>query len=1147
MVSAMPDLSRPDVGGDEELIATAEATAARIMAMAAALETPADLRRRRRVGAVVTDQASRDFLTDLTDQVLRIGSRRRAARRLHDLIAERGVPRFARGLDRLALVTGGRLAPLLPGIVMPIATERLRRELSGIVLPAEAAPLSSHVIRRRAEGIRLNINLLGEAVLGEGEARARTDMVIRLLGRPEIDYVSVKISSICAQLDVLAYEHSLARILDRLRGIFRAAAARSPAKFVNLDMEEYRDLHLTIDAFTTLLAEPEFVGLDAGIVLQAYLPDSYAALEQIAAFARQRYARHGSSVKIRIVKGANLAMERVEAELRGWEQAPFAEKRDVDANYKRLLDIALSSENAGALRLGVASHNLFDVGWALARREAVDASERVEIEMLEGMANPQALAASREAHGLLLYAPIVRRDDFESAIAYLVRRFDENTSPENFLSHLFELITETPAWESERQRFRSSVAERLLPPSEPRRHQDRASEEDLSATNAPGDATHDFANEADTDFTLAPNRAWLSDHLGKWSSPMVEDVPAVVDGELVTGPRSGVGIDPSEPFSTLYRYVEADRETLERAVATALRAGRSWGSLEPAERRRLLHRVAATLATLRGTTITVMAHDAGKTIGEGDSEVSEAIDFARYYGDRALELTGRDDGAVFEPYGVVVVAPPWNFPFAIPAGGVLAALAAGAAVILKPAPETVLTAWTLAQQCWEAGIPRAVLQFVPTADDEVGRRLITHEDVDAVVLTGAFETARLFLGWRPTLALHAETNGKNSLVITAAADQDDAIADLIRSAFSHAGQKCSAASLAIVEAALYDDPRFLARLADSVESLRVGVAADPASQVGPLIRPPSGPLARFLTELAPGERWLVRPEQVGDNPHLWRPGVKTGVRPGSEFHLTECFGPVLGIMRARDLDEAIALQNAVVYGLTGGIHTLDEREITRWLERVQVGNAYVNRHTTGAIVRRQPFGGWKCSAIGAGAKTGGPNYVASLGVWRSPTARNADAELERAKACWRRLSVGEDPTGLRAERNVFRLRRLCKVSLRIGSAPDPTALAVAIGIARFLGVWLDVSANSAHPGLPQTTSFESDDDFLGRLDGLAVDRVRLSGMPSELRMCVLDAGFEVDAQPLSSLGQTELLRWTREQAISETMHRHGNMRASRSA
>jgi RHH-type transcriptional regulator, proline utilization regulon repressor / proline dehydrogenase / delta 1-pyrroline-5-carboxylate dehydrogenase len=1131
----------PTAASDDEELAAAEVIAAQLAIAATAFETRADARRRRRVAAVVADQASREFLSDLTDQVLRIGSQRRAARRFHDLIGERGVPKFAHGLDRLALVAAGRFAPLLPGAVMPIATARLRREFAAVVLPAERLALSRHIERRRAEGIRLNVNLLGEAVLGEAEARARTDMVIDLLDRPGVDYISVKISSICAQLDVLAYENSLGRILDRLREIYRAAAMSSPAKFVNLDMEEYRDLHLTIDAFTTLLAEPEFVGLDAGIVLQAYLPDSYAALERIAAFARQRHERHGSAVKVRIVKGANLAMERVEAELRGWEQAPFLEKREVDANFKRLVDLALRPENAGALRLGVASHNLFDVAWALVQRETHEASDRVEIEMLEGMANPQALAASREAHGLLLYAPIVRRDDFASAVAYLVRRFDENTSPENFLSHVFDLSPGSPFWDGERDRFRTAVAERLLLPGAPRRRQDRASER-----AAPGASARDgFVNEPDTDFTLETNRAWLNGHLAKWAAPIAGEVPAIVDGEAVLGPCTGIGIDPSEREATLYRYVEADRETVDRAVTTAVRAGRSWSSLEPTERRRLLYRVADTLASGRGETIAVMAHDAGKTIAEGDPEVSEAIDFARYYGDRALELSGRDDAAVFEPYRVVVVAPPWNFPLAIPAGGVFAALAAGAAVILKPAPETVLTAWTLAQQCWEAGVPRDVLQFVPTADDEVGRRLITHEDVDAVILTGAYETARLFLGWRPALSLHAETNGKNSLIITAAADQDDAIADLIRSAFSHAGQKCSAASLAIVEAAVHDDPRFLARLADAVTSLRVGGAADPASQVGPLVRPPSGALARFLTELAPGERWLVQPQQVGDNPRLWRPGVKVGVRPGSEFHLTECFGPVLGIMRAADLGDAIALQNAPAYGLTGGIHTLDEQEITRWLERVEVGNAYVNRHTTGAIVQRQPFGGWKRSSIGTGAKAGGPHYVASLGAWHPPAAADVESEIERAKAYWLRLSVGEDPSGLRAERNAFRLRRLPNVSVRLGSSPDPTGLAVALGIARLVGVSLDLSADAAYSGLPDSVRIESDADFLARLKGLAVDRVRLVGAPPDLRLRVLDAGFDADVEQFVGVGAFELLRWTREQSISETMHRHGNVRAAR--
>ncbi|MHB1511438.1 MAG: bifunctional proline dehydrogenase/L-glutamate gamma-semialdehyde dehydrogenase [Acidimicrobiales bacterium] len=1089
----------------------------------------------------------------MTDEVLRIGPRPRAAQRLHDLVVERGMPAFASGLDSVALRAGARLATRLPGVVMLLATARLRREFSPLVLPAGRGRLARHIRRRKRENIALNLNLLGEAVLGEDEARRRTSLVVDLLARPEVDYVSVKISSLCAQLDVVAYEDSLARIIERLRTVYRAAARSSPAKFVNLDMEEYRDLELALDAFMTLLSEPELKGLDAGIVLQAYLPDSVAAMKRLSEFARNRHADSGGTVKIRIVKGANLAMERVEAELRGWPEAPFATKPEVDANYKRLLEMALRPENIGALRVGIASHNLFDIGWALALRDVVGV-ERLEFEMLEGMANPQARAVARAVGRLLLYAPIVYRYDFESAIAYLVRRFDENTEPQNFLAQLFHLEPGSPAWQAEQIRFEKAVTDRHLPPRAARRDQDRA----VEGRTPPAVSSGLFVNEPDIDFTLVANRLWVANHLAKWHADPAE-VPAVVDGRRVVGPLTGIAIDPSVPAEPLYSYVEADSDTVERAVAVARAAAWSWRARSAAERAEVLHAVACELGVRRGEAIAIMAHDAGKTVREGDPEVSEAVDFARYY---ALQAERMESGQVeesaprrrFVPYGVVVVAPPWNFPLAIPAGGVLAALAAGSSVILKPAPETVLTSWHLASCCWAAGVPEDVLQFVPTGDNEVGQRLITHPDVDAVILTGAYETARLFLGWRPELALHAETSGKNAIIISAAADQDDAIRDLLHSAFSHSGQKCSAASLAILEASLYDDKRFLARLADAVSSLRVGPAFDLATQVGPLIRPPSGPLASAFLHLGAGERWLVEPRQVGSNPHLWSPGVKVGVEPESEFHLTECFGPVLGVMRAASLDEAIALQNAPSYGLTGGLHSLDKSEVQRWLERVEVGNAYVNRHITGAIVQRQPFGGWKRSVVGPGAKAGGKNYVASLGSWVAEGNQpSVDTELEHARRAWQRLSVGEDPSGLGAERNDFRLRALRCVAMRFLGTPDPLALRVAFGIASELGAVLDCSSDSDYAGLPSAITIESDQAFLSRLTRVRPDRVRLvgftsrrtevnkSGASGSLRLSLLDTGHEVDVEPLCAFGDIELLRWTREQAVSETLHRHGNV------
>jgi RHH-type proline utilization regulon transcriptional repressor/proline dehydrogenase/delta 1-pyrroline-5-carboxylate dehydrogenase len=538
------------------------------------------------------------------------------------------------------------------------------------------------------------------------------------------------------------------------------------------------------------------------------------------------------------------------------------------------------------------------------------------------------------------------------------------------------------------------------------------------------------------------------------------------------------------------------------------------------------------MAAHRGRTIAVMAHETGKTVHEGDPEVSEAIDFARW---ASVSTRSIDelvvDGVATEPVGTVLVAGPWNFPYAIPANGVLSALAAGNTVLLKPAPESVATAVELVDQLHEAGIPREVVQLVHCPDDDVGRHLITHPGIDTVVLTGAYATARMFLDWKPSLRLIAETSGKNAIVITGAADVDLAIKDLVRSAFGHAGQKCSAASLAIVEASLYDDHRFLARLADAVRSLRVGPAPDLATMVGPIIRLASGPLERALTQLDEGERWLVPPEQLDADGLLWRPAVRIGVRPGSWFHLTECFGPVLGVLRAEDLDHAIALQNTPEYGLTGGLHSLDPDELARWLDRVQVGNAYVNRHITGAIVRRQPFGGWKHSAIGRGAKTGGPGDVLRF-VRHAPRTASLDAATASYEHWWRTLyGVERDDTGLAAESNVLRHRPVGKVVVRPAAAT--TALELEL---------LRRAAHQTGAGIDIVRADEPEASLAARLGSLGADRLRLlAPAGDELRRAAHAAAVTIDDTPVTGHGRVELPCWLREQAVSITRHRHGRI------
>ncbi len=589
------------------------------------------------------------------------------------------------------------------------------------------------------------------------------------------------------------------------------------------------------------------------------------------------------------------------------------------------------------------------------------------------MAPAQARAVRDDVGSVLLYTPVVARHDFDVAISYLVRRLEENAASQNFLHALF---ADEAAMDAQEAAFRDAYRDRFEPSTEPR----RVARPALDLSDA-------FANTPDTDPAAALARAWAR---------------GIVDREIEVPPGAVT-------VSTV--------DDVDEVVARVVAAAPGWAAVSPADRAKALHRVAESLEEARSDLVAAMVHEAGKTVAEADPEVSEAVDFARYYAESAAALADVP-GAVHTPVGISVVTPPWNFPVAIPVGSVLASLAAGSAVLVKPAPQTPLCG-QVAMAAIQRGLDApGALTVVLGPEGRVGQHLVTHPSVSRVLLTGSIETARLFAGWRPSLDVLAETSGKNALVITPSADVDLAVADLVRSAFGHAGQKCSAASLAILVGTAGRSDRLRRQLADAVSSLRVGPSTDLGNAIGPLTEPASGKLLRALTTLDEGESWLITPRRLDDEGRLWSPGVKFGVQRGSWFHTTECFGPVLGIMFVETLDAAIEAQNATAFGLTGGLHSLEEAEIARWLDRVEVGNAYVNRHITGAIVRRQPFGGWKSSTVGPGAKAGGPHYVAQIGSW-SDSADVPSLRRRVARLGVRRRRPG---VGLPACRRARRLR-----------------------------------------------------------------------------------------------------------------------------
>ena len=1068
------------------------------------LRTRNEKANRKRFARLFKDPQAIEVTITLTDEVMRIHSMREAITIFGHAAKRASIKGFG-PLNGLGLKLSRILAVGMPSAVIGLVHHRVRALSKELILPAEQDRLSKHIRKRKEEGILLNINVLGEAVLGQREADERFNRLIEMIHRPEVNYISVKLSAVVAQIITIDRKGSLERVCEKLRIIYRESDAHET--FINLDMEEFRDLALTVDAFKLVLSEPNFLQIHAGIVLQAYLPDSHSSFADLVDFAVERNKTKGGTIKIRLVKGANLAMEKAEGELHGYIPAPYKSKSDVDASYSRLIDVALRPEHAHAVRIGIASHNLFHLTWAIEVARIRNVLDQLDIEMLEGMANAEALAVTRSGHHVLFYTPVTNKDDFASAVAYLVRRLDENTSDENYLKAAFEIGSNPKKFAEQKERFEMSVIERHSISTLSRRHQPDPMNYSSFHNQASGDPTNPDYGKA---ITQEIARVRLDNM----------KIPIVIKGDEISTEECETGTDPGDNSRVWYSYCVADVNLINKAIEVSREGLSSWSIKSVAERKEILFNVANVMQTQRSRTIAVMSRDSGKTVSEGDPEVSEAIDFARYYADRGVENSDSS------PMGVVLVVPPWNFPYAIPAGGVCAALAAGNTVILKPSPETVATSWLLAQQLWEGGVPKDALQFLPTRDDESGKYLVTHDGVDALILTGAFETAQMFVDWKPELNLLAETSGKNSMVISACADIDAAVKDLVQSAFGHAGQKCSAASLGIILQSIFQDPSFIRQLVDDVSTLKVSSGWDLSASVGPLIRKPEGNLLRALTILDEGESWLVEPKQLDDMGQLWSPGVKVGIRPGSWSHRNEWFGPVLGLMVAPDLKTAIHWQNGTDFGLTAGIHSLDADECAIWMDSVEAGNLYINRGITGAIVQRQPFGGWKRSSVGANAKAGGPNYIHTLRNWK-PLQEKRAAKWS-VDEWWKKVgSQATDASGLTVEKNYLRYRKpLAPIIVRIDDSTSKEDLSLINHIAQVTGTEIQWSK----------ATIESFDELIER----AQYKVRWLSSEKAPRAELLAKGVSLDPRPVAQRGDIEAPRWLLEQSVAITYHRYGN-------
>ncbi|EGK8075096.1 aldehyde dehydrogenase family protein [Campylobacter upsaliensis] len=1119
------------------------------------------------------------MLIELLDRSFRCKDKKASFELIEHTLNKFGIADFFSAFEKFLLFSFLNFGKLSPNLSVPFFISHLRNDTKAMVLDADENFLAPHITKRKNEqNITLNVNLIGEEVLGEAESKYRMQKYEEALKSSYITYISIKITTIFSQINIIDFDYSKDEVVKKLDKLYALALEeqnrQGVSKFINLDMEEFRDLELTVAAFMESVGKFD---IKAGIVLQAYIPDSYEYLKKLLAFSKERVLKGMQPIKIRFVKGANMESEETIASQRGWELPTFERKIDTDSNYNKMLDLVLEDENYKYINVGIASHNIFEIAYAYTRIKEAGASESFTFEMLEGMSLQCSYELSK-MHDLILYAPVCDEAHFNNAIAYLVRRLDENTSEDNFMRYFFNLKVGSKEWEEQKSLFLNALEGIKTLDNTTHRKQDRTKIQDTPSSYI----TKTFTNESDTDFILSQNRLWAQNIKAKYENLSDYNVyPVAGELDFTQADLNTLEVKDKIAHRTIGTAYLAGENELKAALKVAKNSNFTQKSSD--EIYGILAKVAKLMRERRGDLIGLAALETGKTFLEIDPEVSEAIDFVEFYPHSLETLKKQNPNTTFKPKGIGVTIAPWNFPVGISVGTIAAPLAAGNVVLYKPSSLSMLTGYKLCECFWDAGIPRDALIFLPAKGSDISKYILSDEAVKFSILTGGEDTAYAMLEANPTLLLSAETGGKNATIVSKFADRDSAVKNIIHSAFSNSGQKCSATSLLVLEDEVYEDEEFKKALVDAAASLAVGSPFVFKNKLGALCDKPSEKLIKAINELEAGEEWALKPTFINDNAHLMTPGIKYGVKKGAFTHMNELFAPLLSVMRAKDLKEAIELVNATGYGLTAGFESLDEREWEYFHTHIEAGNIYINKPTTGAIVLRQPFGGVKKSAIGFGRKVGIYNYItqfmdieakADTNLLDSPLA-NALEKLSKASDesiqatlanatlmaksyayhYKHEFSVARDYVNIRGEDNLFSYTRIKNLAFRVCEQDSlQDILGVIIGC-HTLGLSPLVSYDSTQSSIIKELKKickavdlgadfveENEEQFIAKISKF--ERIRYHAKADKnsplYQATAKEAKIIIRDKPLLN-GRFELLFYHNEKALSVSYHRYGNL------
>ena len=881
------------------------------------------------------------------------------------------------------------------------ARTNARRMAERFIAGSNIEQVTQAVLKIRDSGFAFTLDQLGETVLSDRSADAYQQGYLELLENlpsrlyclPESQQVdanylgpiprvniSLKLSALDAHFNPADPQGTTERVLDRLRPILRAAIEHHV--FVNIDMEQFYYKDLTYQIFRDVLMEKEFREFsDVGIVCQAYLKSAEADLKDLLKWVKKRK----TPVTVRLVKGAYWDYETVVAGLRNWPVPVFEQKWESDANFERLSQVLLA--NYQSLHPAFGSHNLRSIASVLATAEQLEVPKSAfELQMLYGMGADQAQVYSELGYRVRIYIPFGEQIP---GMAYLVRRLLENTSNDSFLRHSYQenLCIEELLKQPAAENGTSQPTNKKQPEEVPQ----KSNESESMNTASVDQEVIAFVNEPLTDFSREENRQAMQEALKIVREQFGHEYPVMISGKSYETRQQLTSRCPFDQELVVGRTSAATSDLTIEAIDAARRTLPAWSAIDADHRAEYLDLVARELQQRRFELAAWMVYESAKPWKEADGDVAEAIDFCKYYAEQMRQmdgsiptnLPGEENDYSYRPRGVAVVIAPWNFPLAILTGMTVASIVSGNTVVMKPSEKSPIIAAKLMEIFRTIGLPDGVVNYLPGIGEDIGPDLVGSPNVDVIAFTGsrevgleinqrAAETGSAHQGVKRVIA---ELGGKNAIIIDDDADLDDAVQGVIESAFGFSGQKCSACSRLVIVEKIYDE--FLDRLQAAVESLQIGPADHPGTQLSCVIDSQSRDRILEYIEMGSEESEPRFAIEIDDDLQKQRtyvgPHLFVDVLPDSRLAQEEIFGPVVVAMKAKDFSEAIRIANGTDYALTGGVYSRSPVNLKKARREFQVGNLYLNRPCTGALVNRQPFGGFRMS--GMGSKSGGCDYL----------------------------------------------------------------------------------------------------------------------------------------------------------------------------